>query len=227
VTELGTDLRLLPCLSEWAEKDLQPISEISRVKKFAKNADLFKESDSMDYFFIVLKGSIKLYKTSREGKEFILRTMRPGDYFCCAPLFSGSKYYVSATTLEDSELLVIPAKTFKKVLFSGMPPIGQKIITSLCLRIKFLSGQIENLTFKDVEQRVLATLFMLAERKAEEDETVTLVVTHQEVASMVGSVREVISRTMRKLKKEGVIVDTSVKGIKVDRKALARHLSAI
>jgi CRP/FNR family transcriptional regulator len=53
------------------------------------------------------------------------------------------------------------------------------------------------------------------------------VVTHQEVASMVGSVREVISRTMRKLKKEGVIVDTSVKGIKVDRKALARHLSAI
>jgi CRP/FNR family transcriptional regulator len=119
---------------------------------------------------------------------------------------------------------MVPADSFKKMLNSNVNPIGLKIISGLCMKIKYLSKLVEDLTFKDVEQRIILTLLRIAEEKASEESIVALTVTHQDIASMTGTVREVVSRTMARFKKEGVIASSSARGFKIDKDRLSRLL---
>ena len=120
---------------------------------------------------------------------------------------------------------MIPARYFKEMINSSVSGMGLRIITGLCNKIKYLSNLVENLTFKDVEQRVMVSLLRLAEEKSPQDNIVSLSITHQDIASMVGSVREVVSRTMSRLKKERIIVDSNIKGFKIDKERLSRLIS--
>ena len=218
--EIGHDLRVLPCLSGLGDEELWEIGQMARLKSVEKNCELFKIADPVEFFFIVKDGAVKLYKTSSEGRELIVKIVGPGDYFCCAPIFSGMTHYVNAMTIEESRLIIIPASNFKEVLRRGMSELGMKIIAGLCGRIQFLSGLAEDLTFKDVERRVAHTLLRLTEERSAAENIINLALTHQDIASMTGTVREVVSRAMSKLKKDGIITHTSVKGFSIDRERL-------
>lgn len=73
---------------------------------------------------------------------FVIRVMSPGEYFCCAPMFSGRKYYVSAEALEDAEVVTVAYDGFMEMLTNEVSETGLKIISSLCGKISFLSKQI-------------------------------------------------------------------------------------
>lgn len=224
-TEIIQDLRMLPCLSGLADKDLAAVGAAAVRKRFRKNEVIFGESDRAEHFFIVASGSIKLYKTSAEGRELLIRVMQRGDYFCCAPAFGGGGYSVNAVPLEDSTLVMIPAESFKEIISSGLSGIGLKVIIGMCARIRTLSNLVEDIAFKDVEQRVMLTLLRLADEKSAEDNRVGLGVTHHDIASMTGTVREVVSRTMSRLKKEEIVLESGPKGFVVDKKTLTDFLS--
>ncbi len=225
VSEIGIDLRRLPCLSGLKEEDLASIGEMAVLKTVSRNEVLFEESEPMRSFFIVRNGAVKLYKTSSEGRELIVKIIGRGDYFCCAPIYAGGSYFVSAKAVEDTSLIVIPADQFKEMLCSGLNEIGLRILSGLCSRIRYLSNLVEDLTFKDVEQRATTALLRLAEEKAPEDTIVSLKITHQDIASMSGTVREVVSRIMSRLKKEGVITDSSIRGFKLNKESLSRLIN--
>ncbi len=193
---------------------------MASLKTVPKNDILFMETEPVDFFFIVKQGLISLYKTSEDGRELVIRKMGPGDYFCCAPLYEGGRHYVSARVVKDAELIMIPAEEFKGLMMGGMSEMGTRMIASLCARIRYLSQMVEDLTFKNVEQRILVAFWRLAEEKAPGADIVDLAVTHQDIASMIGTVREVVSRIMLKLKKNGVITRSSVKGFTIDRNRL-------
>ena len=218
--EITQDLRILPCLSILRDEDLSSVGSLARLKKLQKDTPLFQESEPVKFFYIVKEGTVKLFKTSDEGRELIVRVMNPGDHFCCAPLYAGENYVVGAVALEDSLVIAIPAQDFKRRLRGELTETGWKVITGLCNKILYLSSLIENLTFRDVEERVVICLLRMAEEKLPEAGTVTLAVTHQDIASMTGTVREVVSRTMSRLKKEGAIVDSSVKGFTIDKERM-------
>lgn len=222
--ELLPKLRLLPCLSGLKDDDLDVIGRIARVRMCMKNEVIFEEAEKARFFFIVITGSVKLYKTSSHGKELLIRVMRQGDYFCCAPLYCGT-YPVNAIATEESTLIVIPAEEFKELIGGGVSSVGLKIISSLCSRVRYLSDLVENIAFKDVEERIILSLLKLAEEKETDEGVVNLTITHQELASMTGTVREVVSRTMSRLRKEGIIVESTVKGIRVNKTKLLTLLT--
>lgn len=223
-SEINRDLKVLPCLSALGDEDLFLISEKAFAKKFAKNENIFNESDIMKFFFVVRSGAIKLFKTSKEGREIVVKIMGPGEFSCCAPLYEDGRLFMNAVATEDSVVIMIPADNFKEMLNSSVSEMGLRIITGLCNRIKYLSTLVEDLTFKDVEQRIILTLLRLAEEKSSEENIVTLTVTHQDIASMTGTVREVVSRAMARFKKEGIITDSSTKGFKINKNRLSRLL---
>lgn len=225
ISEIISDLRTLPCLANLKEDELSIIGEQAHIRKFLKNDILFRESDPINFIFVVKTGHIKLFKTSPDGRELTIKIMGPREYFCCAPVYLNRTYSVSAVALEDSILAVIPAGDFKELINASVSEMGLRIITGLCHKIKYLSNLIENLTFKDVEQRVMMSLLRLAEEKSPRNNIVSLSITHQDIASMVGSVREVVSRTMSRLKKEGIIVDSNIKGFRIDKERLSRLIS--
>lgn len=222
--EIVHDLRLLPCLSGLEGEEISFMKQMARLRKFPKGIVLFEEEEVVEFFFIVKQGAVKLYKTSKEGRELIVRIMGPGDYFCCAPLYTGGKYFVGAVALEDSLLITIPAEDFKRTLRSEVTEMGWKLISGLCNKIRYLAKLVEDLTFKDVEERVISTLAQLAEDRAPDTKVASLQLTHQDIASMTGTVREVVSRAMSRLKKEGVIIDSTVKGFRIDKEKLLKLL---
>lgn len=225
VSKTFQDLRKLPCLSGLKDDELAVIGGQAGLKRFAKNDILFREADSVKFLFVIKSGRIKLFKTSPEGRELLIKIMGVHDYFCCAPLYLDKTYSVSAVALEDSEIVVIPVKEFKELIMAGISEMGMKIITGLCSRIKYMSGLVEDLSFKDVEQRIMVSLLRLAEEKAPDNNTVVLTVTHQDIAAMTGTVREVVSRAMSRLKKQGIIIDSNIKGFKIDRRKLSGSIS--
>lgn len=214
---------MLPCLSGLRDKELLTISRLARIRDADKDEVIFKEAEPAEFFFTLRKGTVKLYKTSEEGRELTVKIMRPGDYFCCAPFYSGGKHYVGANTVERSTLIVIPAKDFKEKLREEVGETGWKIIAGLCSKIRYLSGLVEDLTFKDVEARVVGTLLRLADERHTDSNIVSLDLTHQDIASMTGTVREVVSRTISRLKKDGIISNGHGKGFNIDRYKLSRH----
>lgn len=211
------DLRVLPCLSYLTGEDYAAIEGMAEMRTESKNATLFLEGDPVEFFFVVKSGTIKLFKSSPGGRDLLIRKMGPGDYFCCAPIYASSVYYVSAMAVKDSVLVALPAQEFKSLLSSSFSEMGLRMMRSLCGRIKYLSELVEDLTFKNVEQRVMIAIWRSAEEVSPGKKVVTLSLTHQEIASITGTVREVVSRAMLKLKKDHVIIESSINGFTVDR----------
>ncbi|GAB4389335.1 MAG: Crp/Fnr family transcriptional regulator [Thermodesulfovibrionales bacterium] len=224
-SDVTSDLRAFPCLSSLDDEEIGVIERMARRRSFSKGETLFSESDPVEFFYTVKSGAIKLFKTSEEGRELTVRIMGPNDFFCCAPLYASGRHFVSASAVVDSEIVTLPADGFKAALFKGMSDTGMRIINGLCGKIKYLSNLLEEITFKGVEQRVLVTLLRLADEEARGGPTATLSFTHQDIAAFTGTVREVVSRIMLKLKREGVIVDSSARGFTVDRARLLDHLN--
>ncbi|MFN3479324.1 MAG: Crp/Fnr family transcriptional regulator [Thermodesulfovibrionales bacterium] len=223
VFDVLPELRLLPCLSGLKDNDLDIIMRMARVKRFKKNEVIFEETENARFFFIIITGSVKLYKTSPQGKELLIRIMKQGDYFCCAPLYCGT-YHVNAMTMDESTLIVIPSEKFKELISGGVGGVGLKIISSLCSRVRYLSDLVENITFKSVEDRIILCLLKMAEEKETVEDIVNVSVTHQDLASMTGTVREVVSRTMSRLKKEGVVLESTARGFKIKKSGLLKLL---
>jgi CRP/FNR family transcriptional regulator len=222
---LSRDLRTLPCLAGLKEEELSIVGKHARIIKFLKKDTLFTESDAVDFLYVVRTGRIKLFKTSAKGKELIIKTIGPHEYFCCAPVFGDGKHFVSAMVTEESELVVIPVKNFKDMLNMSVSDTGMRIIDGLCQRVQYLSNLLENVSFNDVEQRVIGVLLRLAEEQSSENNIVPLSINHRDIASMTGTVREVVSRTILRLKKEGIIRDSNKKGFKIDREKLSCLIS--
>lgn len=222
VCEIGQNFRILPCVSRLGDEGLSLLCRFSNVKSFDRNSVIFEESDLAGSFYIMRKGSVKLYKASPEGRELLIKVVGPGDCICCAPLYGTKRYLLSAKTLEDSTLIVIPAERFREIISSRLNEIGSVIISCLSSRIEYLSTLLGDLAFKDVEQRVIISLLRLAVKRAPDDAIVTLTLTHSDIAAMTGTVREVVSRTMSKLKKDRIITESTVKGFRIDKERLAR-----
>ena len=219
------DLRTFPCLSGLNDEDFAIIGKKAELKHIFKNDVLFLEEEPVKFFFILEEGAIKLSNVSKDGRELIIRIMKPQDYFCGAPLLTSGKSLVNATAIDDSTIITIPCDYFLKILFKGTNEINKKVITTLCSKIEYLSNIIKDITFKDVEHRIIISLLKLAEERAPMDSEATLKVTHQVLASMAGTVREVASRTLLRLRKEGVISNTNPRSIRVNKEKLVRFLS--
>ncbi|KJU86671.1 Crp/FNR family transcriptional regulator [Candidatus Magnetobacterium bavaricum] len=220
----GNILQCMPCLAAFSEDELSAMQSKAVRKKCCRNDYLFWEGDEIKFVFVVESGHIKLFKTSGEGREIVIRVMKAGDYFCCAPLYADRKNMVNAIALEDTSLVLIPTEFFHETIYSGLTPMGARVLSTICDRVKHLSGIIESLTFKDVVKRVLMILLNAANDKDPDSNIVSLSLTHQEMASMIGTVREVVSRTISRLRKEKIVVDSTSREFKVNKQLIIEAL---
>src|SRR3990172_6319011 len=212
-------LRIIPCLSNLKDEEVLGICSKSKRQKFKKGEIVFMEGDPVDYLFIVEKGLVKSFKTYSRGKEIIISLFETGEHFCFPVHRAVSKYIVSTATLQDSDIIMIPIEELEKLLNTDACQTSYQIIVGLCRKIHRLSNMIEDITFRNVEQRIVKALIEIALAQPLNEGAVHLSITHQHIAARSGTVREVVARTMGKLKRKGVIFNSSVNGfsIHVDR----------
>jgi CRP/FNR family transcriptional regulator, dissimilatory nitrate respiration regulator len=206
-------IRQIPLFSELTTEELRKFVLISQLKRFSKKETIFSEGDPYLGFYIILKGAVRIFKITPDGRDITLQIVEPFNLVAEIPLFDGKTYDSSCEAIEDSLLLFIPKEKFLSI-FVKNPKISLKILQGFAKRLKQLTQQIETLTSKDVPQR-LATYLADEYAKQCQDESkneIVLNISRTTLASYLGTVIETLSRALRKLQDDGLI---EVKGRKI------------
>jgi CRP/FNR family transcriptional regulator len=212
VNETIKDIHLF---SELDIKDLRKISEFSSIKKYDKNEWIFTEGDKYRGFYIVLKGKVKVFKLSPEGKETVINIIQLLEPFAEVPLFEGHTEYPSnAQTLEESVLFFIPGNDFIDFTYNN-PHITLKIISGFAKKLYALTRRIESLTLSDVPNRLAKYIIEEYDKSHKvilSKPLVVLTISKATLAGYLGTITETLSRAFKKLHDENVI---EVKGRKI------------
>jgi CRP/FNR family cyclic AMP-dependent transcriptional regulator len=183
-------------------EELRAITARAVTRAFSKNAIILSEGDRADSLYVILEGRVKVFVANAEGKEVVLSTQGPGEYFGEMILDEGPRS-ASVITLEPSRFLVMPKADFKQFLLDN-PQFAVRLIEDLIHRVRSLTGNVKSLALMDVYGRVARLLLELAEER-NGNMVITQKLTQQDIANRVGASREMISKIFKDLSAGGYI----------------------
>lgn len=192
-----------PIFQNLSEDELNKIRRIAVDKFYNKDQTVFSEGDDGTGFYVVAAGKVKIYKVSLEGKEQILHIYGPGNPFGEVPVFSGEQFPANAQTLLKSHLLFFPRTAFTELIAKN-PSLCLNMLAVLSMRLRQFTVQVENLSLKEVPGRLAGYLLYLAQEQAVED-TVSLPISKGQLASLLGTIPETLSRILAKMSNSGLI----------------------
>jgi CRP/FNR family transcriptional regulator len=212
-------MRLIPLFQGLNESARAALSGIVRQKNFLKGQSIFEEGEPGHGFFVVAGGRVKIFKLSAEGKEQILHIFGAGEPFGEVPVFTGRHFPANAEALEDTNTLYFPRKDFIN-LISSHPDVALNMMAVLSKRLHTFTDLIENLSLKEVPGRLAA--FLLFQCKLDDKpDTVRLDISRSQLASILGTIPETLSRIMTRMAQSGLIeVQGKREIVIVDREAL-------
>jgi CRP/FNR family transcriptional regulator, dissimilatory nitrate respiration regulator len=202
-----------------SEKEIMRIEQIAVEKNFGKGDSVFLEGEDSNGFYVIGDGLVKIYKVSSEGKEQILHILGPGEPFGEVPVFSGQRFPANADTITKSHLLFFPRPAFID-LVTGNPSLSLNMLAVLAMRLRQFATHIENLSLKEVPSRLAGYLLYLAEDQGEED-AVTLTISKGQLASLLGTVPETLSRVFARMNNQKLIEVDDRRIRMLDREGLA------
>ena len=183
-------------LSEEHRKEIESRGENLSLEK---GETLFWEGDPGHSFFILIEGSVKLFKTTEEGREIIVKILTGGEIFGEVILFVNQTYPVSSTILENSSLFSISKKAFHHLMEKEY--FRNEFVSVLMKKQRYLSNRIHYLTAYDVEDRFFK--FLLENYGEQGRYRINL--SKKDLASAIGTIPETFSRLTSRLKKRGII----------------------
>lgn len=179
------------------ERQLRELAAIARVRGYKKGEPVFFEGEDGAGFFVVLAGRVKIFKTSPEGKEQILHMFEAGECFGEVAVFTGQGYPANAQSESKSSLLFFPRAGFVE-LIKREPSLALNMLAVLSMRLRRFAGLIENLSLKEVPGRLAAYLLYLSE-KEEQARELELDISKGQLASLLGTTPETLSRILNKM----------------------------
>ncbi|OQX21299.1 MAG: transcriptional regulator [Desulfobacteraceae bacterium IS3] len=185
-----------PLFNGLPDDQIREIVRIAVERCFKKNEMIFSEGDEGNGFYIVAEGRVKIFKVSTEGKEQIFHIFDAGEPFGEVPVFSGQSFPANAQALAESRLLFFPRTAFVS-LITGNPSLALNMLAVLAMRLRQFTVQIEHLSLKEVPGRVAAYLLYLADEQ--QTDHLTLRISKGQLASLLGTIPETLSRTFSKM----------------------------
>jgi CRP/FNR family transcriptional regulator len=195
-------LRAIPYFRALPAADLRRIAARTQVREVRRGARVFEEGAPAGHLFVVIDGRVRLVRVSRGGREQVLHTEGPGATLGEVPLLDGGGYVATAVAAEPSRLLVVPREAIVDAC-RRHPDVALGIIRVLARRVRTFAGLVEQLALKDLTARTAALL--LAESRAAGAPAFELPGTRDELAARLGTVRELVSRALGRLRAAGVV----------------------
>lgn len=195
------NLQSIPLFKNMTLEELDKISQHTTTRTFPKNTVVINEGDDTDSLYLIDKGSVKVYLSNDNGKEVIINTLGAGEYFGELSILTAGKRSASVMTNENSVLTIIHKQSFKTLLLNH-PSIAYTLIENLANRVRDLTENIKSLALQDVYGRVIKTLLSLSEPlqiNNMDKRVIRKRITQQEIASRVGSSREMVARILKDL----------------------------
>ena len=208
----------IPLFNGLPDEQVSALRDIAVEKQFNKGQTIFSEGDQTKGFFVVVDGRVKIYKMSSEGKEQILHIFETGQSFGEVTVFTGQQMPANAQTLAKTSLLLFPRHAFVD-LISANPSLALNLLAILSKKLRQFAAQIENLSLKEIPARLASYLIYLSEEQDAEN-AVTLNVSKGQLASLLGTIPETLSRIFAKLSGQNLIRVEGPKITLLDRQGI-------
>ncbi|MEH7549018.1 Crp/Fnr family transcriptional regulator [Neobacillus vireti] len=193
---------------ELNEFELTKIANISIAREWKKHSHVFLQGDPLENVYFIFDGRIKIYKSDVSGKEQIVAIAKKGEMFPHVGFFRKGDYPAYAEVLEPSTLITVPISKFEKVLIEN-PELCIKVFKVLGEKIVDLQNRLEEQILNNTYEQIVKLLIRLAQKHGIEQPDGTILLksefTNKDLANMIGTTRETISRTLTKMKKDELI----------------------
>jgi CRP/FNR family transcriptional regulator len=220
-------LRRVPFFSVLPAEALKSLASHCIVRRAVKDEMLVAEGDPCEGLFVVQSGAIKLFKMAENGREQVLVIERPGSTVGELPIFDGGNFPASAAALEDSTLLFLPKREFLD-LCRHNSEVAFAVIRTLAWRFRYLTSLVEELSLKEVSHRLARFLrdraLCLGVRTRRGVEF-PLEETNQQIAAEIGTVRDLVSRNLRRFVDRGILRLERRKVIVLDMEELEAQIA--
>jgi CRP/FNR family transcriptional regulator, cyclic AMP receptor protein len=214
-------IRTVPLFSTLADEEFNQLAHIFVARAYRKNQVIFLEEETGNYMYLVLSGKVKVAKAGAGGKETILAIHRTGDFFGEMSLLDGKTAPATVSAMEDAKIISVSGTDFHKYLLHNEKVMLQ-IIQVLCARLRQV-WQTQSLSSSTADARIRMGIYQLAKRHGIRDAHGTIIdlkITHQELAEMVGTSRETVTRVLTRLREQQIIEIDQRRITLIDSKAL-------
>ncbi|MCZ6784600.1 MAG: Crp/Fnr family transcriptional regulator [Proteobacteria bacterium] len=200
--EAVESLRTIPLFSKVSSADLEALASRLIERRYPKHATIVEEGLPGDYMYIIREGRVKVTKASEDGREKIMDFLEAGNFFGEMSLLDMAPRSASCETLEPARLLALSRNDFLDLLRRS-PDLALAVIQVLTLRLRETDEQASSMSFLRVRERTMGLLSRMAKELDDSGRRLTPTLTHQQIADMIGTSRETVTRVVKQLKEEG------------------------
>ena len=188
--------------------EIAQVGKLAVVRRYALRETVVRQGDDSGDLFAVLSGRLKVTWNDAEGGEVLLSILEGGDVFGEIALLDDRPRSATVTAMESCELLVVERAGFRTLLTS-VPTLALNLLLVMSRRLRDLSDRTQSMSLLNVESRLAKAILQLAERFGKEERRgeimLTLKLSQQELANMVGATRELVNRRLRGWQDQGII----------------------
>lgn len=200
-------LHMVPLFKELHKNCLEKMESSFTIKKFKRNEIILDEKDTGKFFYVIIKGVVRVVKLLEDGGELIQAIQGKGDFFGEMAIIDSQTSPARMVAQESSEILFISKKDFLKIIFH-YKKVNKKLIEILCARLRESWAQIKTLTTFTAEAKISKILYDISIRHGEEINgilRITIPISHRAIADMAVTSRETVTRTLADLESRGII----------------------
>ncbi len=208
----------IPLFEGLPKAQLNDLTSITINKSFLKGQTIFTEGDPGSGFYVAISGKVKIFKTSSDGKEQILHIFGPNEPFGEVPVFEGRNFPAHAVALEQTVCLYFPRTAFMG-LVKNNPSLAVSMLAILSRRLRMFTALVDALSLKEAPARLASHLIFLSDSESGAEE-LRLDIPKGELAHLLGTIPETLSRIFARMIKQDLIITDGPKIKILDRQGL-------
>lgn len=182
--------------------ELDALTRVAVPKRYAPGEHVFLEGELCAGLWVIAEGSVRIVKVTPSGRQIVLAMQSAPTTVAEVPVFDGGPYPATVTAIEPTTALLILTRDFLQICRRN-PELALRVLSVFGSRLRHLVNLVERITFGSIRQRLAQEL--LAYSDAASNSRFMLAETHEELASRLGTVREVVSRNLGRFQSEGML----------------------
>ena len=201
-------LRRIDLFRDLSEEELGKIEGLLIRRTYRERDLVFMQAEPLEHVYFIAKGKVKICRTDEQGREQVVNLLQAGDFFPHVGFFQREAVFpADAVLIEEGELLALPTARFR-ALIESHPALCMKLLEVVEQKYTELQGRLKEMVLHDTFGRIVMQLIRLSRSHGQPEGDrmrLTVLLTNQELANMIGTSRETVNRTLGQLKKAGAV----------------------
>lgn len=218
---LQVHLRKIPLLAELNEEEMARVKADIRIRQYAKRDVVLQKGAPGDSLLFLLTGSLQVIDITEDGRAIGLRMLQPGDFFGEIAVINGTMRSASVVAVSPVLVALLPRHTALH-LFAHSPSVANQMLRFLAEKVQRDSEFRALLSIHNTARRIYTFINLLKETKEGDVHVVENLPTHQDIANMINTSRETVTRTLLALVQQGIVEKGTHKLIIVKPEALQK-----